>query len=107
MGVSCHGPGRAWYVCVSGHVQRSHTNKHRLRPVLWLTSTTLAVICWRKNSVTDVQRACEAIAGRPNDTGAFGRQIRNDPALVVVKGKFLGNTQQPAQVHRAAAGFSF
>lgn len=60
-----------------------------------------------KFTLTDVQRACEAIAGRPYDKGAFRRQIKNHPALVAIEGEFLGGAQRPAQIYRTAPEFFF
>jgi 8-oxo-dGTP diphosphatase len=58
-------------------------------------------------TLTDLQRACEAILGRDLDKGAFRRQIRNAPELVAVRGEFLRGAQRPAQLYRAAKGFEF
>jgi 8-oxo-dGTP diphosphatase len=57
--------------------------------------------------LTDVQRACEAIAGRSYDKGAFRRQIKNNLALVAVDGEFFGGAQRPAQIYRTAPDFFF
>jgi 8-oxo-dGTP diphosphatase len=58
-------------------------------------------------TLTDLQRACEAILGRELDKGAFRRQIRDAPELVAVSGAFLRGAQRPAQLYRAAKGFEF
>ena len=58
-------------------------------------------------TLTEVQRACEAILGHELDKGAFRRQIKDAPELVAVPGEFLRGAQRPAQIYRAAAGFSF
>ncbi len=60
-----------------------------------------------KFTLTDLQRACEAIVGRLYDRGAFRRQIKDHPALVAVAGEFLRGPQRPAQIYRAAADFFF
>jgi 8-oxo-dGTP diphosphatase len=60
-----------------------------------------------KFTLTDLQRACEAILGRELDKGAFRRKIADQPTLVPVRGEFLRGPQRPAQFYRAAAGFSF
>jgi 8-oxo-dGTP diphosphatase len=48
-----------------------------------------------KFTLTDLQRACEAILGRELDKGAFRRRIADHPMLVPVFGEFLGGPQQP------------
>ena len=58
-------------------------------------------------TLTDLQRACEAIIGRPLDKGAFRRQIKDARDLVKVSGAFVRGAQRPAQLYRAAAGFAF
>ena len=60
-----------------------------------------------KFTLTDVQRACEAILGRELDKGAFRRKIADQPTLVLVPGEYLRGPQRPAQLYRAAADFSF
>jgi 8-oxo-dGTP diphosphatase len=60
-----------------------------------------------KFTLTDLQRACEAIVGRELDKGAFRRKIAGDPTLVPVRGEFLRGPQRPAQLYRAAASFKF
>jgi 8-oxo-dGTP diphosphatase len=60
-----------------------------------------------KFTLTDLQRACEAILGRELDKGAFRRKIADQPTLVLVPGEFLRGPQRPAQLYRAAADFSF
>lgn len=60
-----------------------------------------------KFTLTELQRACEAILGQELDKGAYRRQIRDTPQLVAVEGEFLRGAQRPAQFYRAAAGFSF
>jgi len=60
-----------------------------------------------KFTLTDLQRACEAIAGHPYDKGAFRRQIKDHPALLAIDGEFLRGAQRPAQVYRTAMDFRF
>lgn len=60
-----------------------------------------------KFTLTELQRACEAILGVDLDKGAFRRQIREAPQLVAVEGEFLRGAQRPAQIYRAAGGFEF
>jgi 8-oxo-dGTP diphosphatase len=58
-------------------------------------------------TLTDLQRACEAILGRDLDKGAFRRQIKEARELVEVPGAFQHGPQRPAQLYRAAPGFEF
>lgn len=58
-------------------------------------------------TLTDLQRACEAILGRDLDKGAFRRQLRNATDLVSVAGAFQRGAQRPAQLYRAADDFTF
>lgn len=60
-----------------------------------------------KFTLTDVQRANEAILGRPLDKGAFRRKIAEQPSLMPVEGEFLRGPQRPAQLFRAAEDFAF
>jgi len=60
-----------------------------------------------KFTLTDLQRACEAILGRELDKGAFRRKIADEPTLVLVPGEYVRGPQRPAQLYRAAADFSF
>ena len=60
-----------------------------------------------KFTLTELQRACEAILGIELDKGAFRRQIKDAPQLVPVEGEFLRGAQRPAQIYRAAGGFVF
>lgn len=60
-----------------------------------------------KFTMTDLQRACEAIAGRPYDKGAFRRLIKSEPSLIAVPGEFQRGPQRPAQIYRAAEDFVF
>lgn len=58
-------------------------------------------------TLTDVQRACEAVLGHALDKGAFRRQLKDVDALVPLEGEFLRGPQRPAQLYRAADDFSF
>jgi 8-oxo-dGTP diphosphatase len=60
-----------------------------------------------KFTLTDLQRACEAILGRALDKGAFRRKVADQPTLIPVRGEFLRGAQRPAQLYRAAAHFKF
>lgn len=58
-------------------------------------------------TLTDVQRACETILGHAIDKSSFRRQLKTARDLVDVQGEFVRGAQRPAQVYRAAAGFTF
>lgn len=58
-------------------------------------------------TLTDLQRACEAILGRALDKGAFRRQLKGSRDLVVVAGVFVRGAQRPAQLYRARRNFQF
>ena len=58
-------------------------------------------------TLTDLQRACEAILGRDLDKGAFRRKLVDQPSLIPVAGEFLRGPQRPAQLYRAAPEFAF
>lgn len=58
-------------------------------------------------TLTDLQRACEAILGRDLDKGAFRRKLTDQRVLVPVVGEFLRGPQRPAQLYRAASDFEF
>ena len=58
-------------------------------------------------TLTDLQRACEAILGRDLDKGAFRRQIKDAADLVAVRGEFQRGAQRPAQLYCAAKRFAF
>ena len=58
-------------------------------------------------TLTELQRACEAILGRAIDKGAFRRQLKGVRSLVAIPGAFVRGAQRPAQLYRAAAGFAF
>lgn len=60
-----------------------------------------------KFTLTDVQRACEAVLGRTMDKGAFRRLIKDEPDLLLLPGEFLRGPQRPAQLYRASADFRF
>jgi ADP-ribose pyrophosphatase YjhB (NUDIX family) len=60
-----------------------------------------------KFTLTDVQRACEAVLGHRLDKGAFRRLIKDEPCLLPVPGEFLRGPQRPAQLFRASEDFEF
>lgn len=55
-------------------------------------------------TLTELQRACEAILGRPLDKSSFRRQLKDVRSLVKVPGSFVRGPQRPAQVYRAVDG---
>jgi 8-oxo-dGTP diphosphatase len=60
-----------------------------------------------KFTLTEVQRACEAVLGSPLDKGAFRRNIKDEPSLLVIPDEFFRGPQRPAQLYRAAGDFVF
>ena len=60
-----------------------------------------------KFTLTDLQRACEAVLGTRLDKGAFRRLIKDEPALCLLPGEFLRGPQRPAQLFEAAPDFRF
>jgi 8-oxo-dGTP diphosphatase len=60
-----------------------------------------------KFTLTDVQRACEAVLGTRLDKGAFRRLIKDEPALRLLPGEFLRGPQRPAQLFEAVPDFRF
>lgn len=60
-----------------------------------------------KFTLTDLQRACEAVLGSRLDKGAFRRFIKDEPSLLLIAGEFLRGPQRPAQLYKAAKGFRF
>jgi hypothetical protein len=60
-----------------------------------------------KFTLTDVQRACEAVLGHCLDKGAFRRLIKDEPSLLPVPGAFLRGPQRPAQLFQASKDFEF
>lgn len=54
-------------------------------------------------TLTELQRACEAILGRALDKSSFRRQLKNATTLAEVPGAFLRGPQRPAQLFRAVA----
>ena len=60
-----------------------------------------------KFTLTEVQRACEAVLGRTMDKGAFRRLIKDEPDLLLLPGEFLRGPQRPAQLYRASDDFRF
>ena len=57
-------------------------------------------------TLTQLQRTCEAILGRPLDKSAFRRRLRDSPDLVELD-EFVRGAQRPAQLYRAHDGFRF
>jgi 8-oxo-dGTP diphosphatase len=63
-----------------------------------------------KFTLTQLQRTCEAILGRPLDKSAFRRRLQRDkPVPVVELGELepIRGAQRPAQLYRAREDFSF
>lgn len=58
-------------------------------------------------TLTELQRTCEVILGRPLDKSAFRRRLKDEPGLVELAGEFLRGAQRPAQLYRVAQGFRF
>jgi len=61
----------------------------------------------QKFTLTDLQRACEAVLGTRLDKGAFRRLIKDEPSLCLLPGEYLRGPQRPAQLFQAATGFQF
>ena len=60
-----------------------------------------------KFTLTELQRACEAILGRTLDKAAFRRVLKDEATLELVEGEFFRGPQRPAQLYRARKGFRF
>lgn len=60
-------------------------------------------------TLTELQRACEAVLGAPLDKGAFRRRLKNREGrdFVALPGEFETGRQRPAQYYRAAEDFGF
>jgi 8-oxo-dGTP diphosphatase len=58
-------------------------------------------------TLTELQRTCEAVLGRPLDKSAFRRRLKAYEDLVEVPGEFVRGVQRPAQLYRAAKEFQF
>ncbi|MFM0302885.1 NUDIX domain-containing protein [Paraburkholderia sediminicola] len=58
-------------------------------------------------TLTELQRTCEVVLGRPLDKSAFRRRIKEEPALVEIEGEFLRGPQRPAQLYTTAEDFQF
>ncbi|MBN3792653.1 NUDIX domain-containing protein [Burkholderia sp. Ac-20353] len=58
-------------------------------------------------TLTELQRTCEVILGRPLDKSVFRRRLKDEPSLIELEGEFLRGAQRPAQLYRAADGFRF
>ena len=61
----------------------------------------------QKFTLTDLQRACEAVLGTQLDKGAFRRLIKDEPSLRQLPGEYLRGPQRPAQLFQAATDFHF
>lgn len=61
----------------------------------------------RQFTITELQRACEAILGRELDKGAFRRQLKTSADLEIIDGEFVRGAQRPAQLYRAGRAFAF
>lgn len=58
-------------------------------------------------TLTELQRAVEAILGTAIEKSAFRRRLHDDPSLEPIEGAFQRGAQRPAQLYRAARGFAF
>lgn len=59
-----------------------------------------------KFTLTELQRTCEAILGRPLDKGAFRRRLKNSQELNATD-DFVRGAQRPAQLYKASNTFTF
>ena len=57
-------------------------------------------------TLTQLQRTCEVVLGRPLDKSVFRRRLKGSAALIELD-EFERGVQRPAQLFRAAEGFSF
>lgn len=60
-----------------------------------------------KFTLTELQRACEAVLGQTLDKGGFRRRLRTSEDLEEIPGEFVLGPQRPAQLYRARHGFRF
>lgn len=58
-------------------------------------------------TLTELQRSCEAILGRPLDKSVFRRRLKNSSDIVEVPDAYVRGAQRPAQLYRARDGFRF
>lgn len=58
-------------------------------------------------TLTELQRTCEAVLGRPLDKSAFRRRLKTSEDLLEVSGEFETGRQRPAQLYRARDRFVF
>ncbi len=58
-------------------------------------------------TLTELQRTCEAVLGRPLDKGVFRRRLKSSDDLIEIPGEFVVGPQRPAQLYRARDGFRF
>ena len=57
-------------------------------------------------TLTDLQRTCEAILGRPLDKSVFRRRLKGSIDIVELDA-YQGGAQRPARLYRAREGFQF
>ena len=57
-------------------------------------------------TLTQLQRTCETVLGRPLDKSVFRRRLKGSSAMVELD-EFERGAQRPAQLFRATEGFSF
>lgn len=96
-------PGR---VLAFDHAQLLATALTRLRDKVERAALPLHLLPERF-TLTELQRTCEVILGRPLDKSAFRRRLKDEPGLVELEGEFMRGAQRPAQLYRAASGFRF
>jgi ADP-ribose pyrophosphatase YjhB (NUDIX family) len=96
-------PGR---VLAFDHAQLLAAALTRLRDKVERSALPLHLLPERF-TLTELQRTCEVILGRPLDKSAFRRRLKDEPRLVELEGEFLRGAQRPAQLYRAADGFRF
>ena len=58
-------------------------------------------------TLTELQRTCEAILGRPLDKSVFRRRLKGMDDLVELPGQYERGQQRPAQLYAAREGFEF
>jgi 8-oxo-dGTP diphosphatase len=61
----------------------------------------------RQFTLTELQTVVERVMGVPLEKSAFRRRLKEDDSLVPIEGAFQGGRQRPAQLYRAADGFTF
>ena len=80
-----------------------------LRNRIQVTSPALPLhLLPEKFTLTELQKTCEAILGRPIDKAAFRRRLKKEvPDLKALTGEVQRGSHAPAQLYRARDGFSF